>query len=124
MEALIIEQTTKTPLVNFTADHLLIEGISIPENSHEFYELIHNHFNLNHHFNNSFTLNMHLDYFNTSSSKELLNIMRKVVDLTAKINSVIIKWRVAEDDDEMLETGKLYEEILDHKFEFITVQSI
>jgi SiaC family regulatory phosphoprotein len=124
MEALTIPQTTKTPLVNFTNESLLIEGISIPENSHEFYGQIHRFFDTITSFNSAFTLSMHLDYFNTSSSKEILNIMNRVVALKNEISSITIKWRVAEDDEEMLETGKLYEEMLGHQFEFVTVESL
>jgi hypothetical protein len=116
-----IEQTTKTPLVCWDKESLLIEGISIPENSYEFYAPIHSIFNSKNEFAEQFTLNMHLDYFNTSSSKELLNVMNHVVDLQKRGCKVSINWRVAEDDEEMMETGRLYEDILKFKFDFVVI---
>jgi hypothetical protein len=47
--------------------------------------------------------------------------MNHVVDLQKRGCKVSINWRVAEDDEEMMETGRLYEDILKFKFDFVLI---
>ena len=81
MEALIIEGTTKTPNVNFDSEKgkLEIKGRSIPENSIEFYKPLVDWLEEYSHTPKSKTeVNVHLEYFNTSSSKCILDVFKKL----------------------------------------------
>lgn len=60
-----------------------------------------------------------MDYFNTASSKVILDILYKLEDLASEGNSVEIKWYYPDDDEDMKETGEEYDEIVDVPFELI-----
>ena len=62
-------------------------------------------------------LNMKLGYFNSASQKVFTDIFEKLID--AKVN-VVINWYYPDDDEEILENGKIYEGLTDLKFNFIS----
>jgi hypothetical protein len=63
-------------------------------------------------------MEVNLDYFNTSVSKQLLDLF-KTIDNKKDILTVNVKWLYEEGDDEMLESGEIYQEILPRfKFSF------
>ncbi len=62
-------------------------------------------------------LSMDLTYFNSSSQKMYTEIFGRLMD-TPNFN-VKIKWYYDEDDDEILENGKIYQNLTDLEFEFI-----
>ena len=81
MEPIIIEGTPKTPSVSFNAKEgiLDIKGRSIPENSIEFYKPLVDW--LEQYSGNPAAktkVNIHLEYFNTSSSKCILDVFKKL----------------------------------------------
>ena len=64
--------------------------------------------------------NLKMDYFNTASSKVILDILYKLEDLSlAGDSKVLIKWYYPDDDEDMMETGEEYDEIVDVDFELI-----
>ena len=81
MEAISIEGTPKTPTVNFdTVKGILeIKGRSIPENSIEFYKPV---VDLLERYafkpQAETNVNIQLEYFNTSSSKCILDVFKKL----------------------------------------------
>jgi hypothetical protein len=62
---------------------------------------------------------MRMDYFNTASSKVILDILYKLEDIKLDGNYVKVKWYYPDDDEDMLETGEEYDEIVDVEFELI-----
>lgn len=54
---------------------------------------------------------VNLDYFNTSVSKQLLDFF-KMIDKNPHIKTANIKWMYEEGDEEMLESGEIYQELL------------
>jgi len=124
MENIILEGTPKTPTVEFKFESgsLLIKGRSIPENSIEFYKPLID-------WIESYTptakentvLNVQLEYFNTSSSKCLLDVFKKLERIS---NSVEIQWYYEEDDEDMLEAGEDYDAIINIPFKMIEVEEI
>lgn len=62
---------------------------------------------------------MRMDYFNTASSKVILDILYKLEDMKLDGNYVKVKWYYPDDDEDMLETGEEYDEIVDVDFELI-----
>ena len=124
MEDLKQEGSAKTPQVEFNASgELLLKGRSIPENSIEFYKpLIEWIESYSESPNSSTVLNVQLEYFNTSSSKCILDVFKKLESVTG--SEVSVKWYYEEDDEDMLEAGEDYEAIIDLPFEMIEVEEI
>ena len=124
MEDLILEGTAKTPTIDFKSiGELLIKGRSIPENSIEFYKpLIDWISNYSDNPKENTIVNIQLEYFNTSSSKCILDVFKKLESIDD--SSVSIKWYYEEDDEDMLEAGEDYEAIIDLTFEMIEVEEL
>jgi SiaC family regulatory phosphoprotein len=124
MEPLIIEAGSKTPFISMKHDTGIIElkGKSIPENSVEFYQPVFkwlDEYTLSP--NGKTAVTIHLEYFNTSSSKCLLDIFRKLEKLHGANNGVSILWLFEEDDEDMQEAGDDYQSIVKIPF---TIQSV
>lgn len=122
MQNLSLEGTSKTPTVNFDSEKGLIEleGRSIPENSHQYYDPLLSW--LDEYSANPVsptTVNLKLEYFNTSSSKCILDIFKKLQELKAKGIELQINWYYETDDDDMKETGEDYQEITELTFNMI-----
>lgn len=120
MEDIRIAPTQKTPAVHFTAaGNLELKGRSIPENSLEFYKPLIDW--LDQYIEQpSAETNVHvqLEYFNTSSSKCLLDLFKRLESL----NKVTIHWYYEQDDEDMLEAGEDYEAIVSIPFKMIEVE--
>ncbi|PJB14604.1 MAG: nuclear pore complex subunit [Flavobacteriales bacterium CG_4_9_14_3_um_filter_32_8] len=118
---IIIKGTYETPTIAFDAleGSLLIEGKSLPENSIEFYEPL---LNALENYNNTpadyTNVDFKLEYFNTGSSKCILNILRTLQHIHTTKGNVIINWYHDEDDLEMLEIGQDYSLIINVPFNF------
>jgi len=124
MESISIEGTPKTPTVNFDASTGIIEikGRSIPENSIEFYRpLVEWLEEYSKAPQGLTTVNIQLEYFNTSSSKCILDVFKKLETIKKARNEVIINWYYEEDDEDMLEAGEDYESIIRIPFKMIEV---
>ncbi len=118
MENFFLEGTNKTPQLdfNYNEGRFLIAGRSIPENSIEFYkplfEWLDNYVSQ---AKSNTILDVKLEYFNTSSSKCLVEIFRKLETLQQKNDNVLINWFYEEDDEDMQESGEDFQEIIDVK---------
>ncbi len=124
MENLIIDKSTKTPGINFDVQtgELLLEGISIPENTIEFYAPVMNWLNsYKDQAQSKTTLVLKLEYFNTSTSVILLNIFKVFSQIEA--SELKVKWFFEEDDIEMEEVGEDYQNIVKVPFELIPIES-
>jgi len=124
MESISIEGTTKTPSVKLNPESGVIEikGRSIPENSIEFYRPIIEWLDeYAKNPNKNTTVNVQLEYFNTSSSKCILDIFKKLESLKKARNEVVINWYYEEDDEDMLESGEDYESIIRVPFKMIEI---
>ncbi|MGM0531420.1 MAG: DUF1987 domain-containing protein [Bacteroidota bacterium] len=124
MESLSIEGTNKTPNVKLdpVSGVIEIKGRSIPENSIEFYRPIVEWLDeYAKNPNKKTTVNVQLEYFNTSSSKCILDIFKKLESLKKSRNEVVINWYYEEDDEDMLESGEDYESIIRVPFKMIEI---
>lgn len=124
MESISIEGTPKTPSVSFDASTGTIEikGRSIPENSIEFYRpLVEWLEEYSKEPQKLTTVNIQLEYFNTSSSKCILDVFKKLEAIKKARNEVIINWYYEEDDEDMLEAGEDYESIIRIPFKMIEI---
>jgi len=126
MESISLEGTSKTPTVKFNADNGIIEikGRSIPENSIEFYKPLVDWLDKYSHTPQKMTqVNIQLEYFNTSSSKCILDVFKKLESIYKKDkNDVIINWFYEEDDEDMLEAGEDYQSILKIPFKMVEIE--
>jgi len=124
MEDLKHEGSAKTPVVEFSSNgELLLKGRSIPENSIEFYKpLIEWLESYSESPNSTTVLSVQLEYFNTSSSKCILDVFKKLESISG--SEITVKWYYEEDDEDMLEAGEDYEAIIDLPFEMIEVEEI
>jgi hypothetical protein len=125
MESIIREGTPKTPSILFDAEKGLVDirGRSIPENSTEFFKPLVEW--LDRYSENPAkitTVNIHLEYFNTSSSKCILDLFKKLETIYKAKNEVIVNWYYEEDDEDMLEAGEDYESIIRIPFKLIEVE--
>ena len=122
MEPISIEGTAKTPSVKFNAKDGIIEikGRSIPENSVEFYKPLVDWLE---EYKSSplekTRVNIQLEYFNTSSSKCILDVFKKLEAIHKGKQEVEINWYYEEDDEDMLEAGEDYESIIRVPFKMI-----
>jgi hypothetical protein len=120
METIKIQGTEDTPKIILDAgnDILEISGRSLPEDVSSFYEPVLNW--LNEYAENpkkKTVFNFKLTYFNTASSKLLLDILMKLEEMHEKGQDVLIRWHFPEDDEDMAEAGEEYAEIVDVPFE-------
>ncbi|TND00861.1 MAG: hypothetical protein FD123_4319 [Bacteroidetes bacterium] len=125
MEKVIIEGTPKTPTINFDmiVGLLEIKGRSIPENSIEFYKPLVEHLERYAQKPQSNTnVNIQLEYFNTSSSKCILDVFKKLESIHKNGNQIVINWYYEQDDEDMLEAGEDYQAIINVPFKMIEVQ--
>ena len=65
------------------------------------------------------TFILKMDYFNTASSKVILDILYKLEDMSLDGKEILVKWYYPDDDEDMMETGEEYDEIVDVPFELI-----
>ncbi|NBC83217.1 MAG: DUF1987 domain-containing protein [Bacteroidetes bacterium] len=124
MEPLSIAGTAKTPSVSFDAAKgvLEIKGRSIPENSIEFYKpLVDWLEDYTDTPNKTTKVNVQLEYFNTSSSKCILDVFKKLESIHKGKGEVQINWYYEEDDEDMLEAGEDYESIIRVPFKMIEI---
>ena len=127
MSSIEIIGTSKTPEINFSSDlgKLLIAGRSIPENSIEFYnsllEWIDNYSSAP---KENTEIDMKLEYFNTSSSKCILDVFKKLENIKKAGNVVKVNWFYEEDDEDMLEAGEDYDAIIDLPFEMKAIDEL
>jgi len=124
MEALVIEENIKTPSISFDPGKgvLEIKGKSIPENSLEFYKPVFDwieQYGLSP--SNETEIRIRLEYFNTSSSKCLLDIFRKLETIhIAGKSKVHVNWYYEEEDEDMMEAGDDYQTLV--KIPFVLVK--
>ncbi len=120
-----MEGSHKTPSVRFDADKGIIEikGRSIPENSIEFYKpMIEWLEEYSRNPAKRTVVNFQLEYFNTSSSKCILDLFKKLETIHKQNKNVNVNWYYEEDDEDMLEAGEDYESIIRIPFTMIELE--
>lgn len=115
MEKITIEESSKTPFISMDPDKGVIEikGRSIPENSLEFYKpLVEWLEEYSKGTQKTTEVKIKLEYFNTSSSKCILDIFKRLEHMYRQGWAVEISWFYDEDDEDMYESGEDYQSIL------------
>jgi len=114
MESLSIRETESTPSIDFNPDDglLIIKGRSHPENAKIFYNpLLSWCEDYVKDPPDKTTLTIHLEHFNTISSKSLLDVFRCLQPIRELDKELVVHWYYESDDEELLDAGRTYEEI-------------
>lgn len=120
MEVIKILGTEDTPGIVMDAQNEIFEisGRSLPEDVTSFYEPVLTWLNGYVEGPNPKTIvNFKLTYFNTASSKVLLDILMKFEEIHNAGKEVLIRWYSPDDDEDMQEAGEEYADIVDVPFE-------
>lgn len=122
MLPLILDKTQDTPgvLLDSAQKHFWFSGTSIPENTKKFYnpifEWIEKYIELP---NEETIVNFKMIYFNTSSTKSILDIMILFKEVAKKEKSLIINWYFPDEDEDMYEAGLGFSKMVRFPFNFI-----
>ncbi|MBN1415312.1 MAG: DUF1987 domain-containing protein [Bacteroidales bacterium] len=110
MEDLFIQGTETLPTVSFKSiGELKLSGRALPEDAAKFFAPLLAWIRDN--TAEEIDMEINLDYFNTSVSKQLLDMFKTLENKTT-VKIVKVKWMYEEGDDEMLESGEIYQELL------------
>lgn len=124
MRNLIIEPTSKTPKIILNADVNVFEisGRSIPEDSVGFYRKVIDWIDdYSKNPNPKTNFKFQLEYFNTSSSKCLLDVFRRLEKMYKSGHQIEITWCYDADDEDMKETGEDYKALLEVPFDLVSI---
>ncbi len=114
--AVQINKTPKTPYVHLCSEKgvFILEGVILPEDSYEFFEPIMSYIKiyLNEPSADS-TVILKLDYFNTSASRMLYNML-KSFDEMASQTSTVVEFYFEDDDEDLSEVCDEFSEMLTH----------
>ncbi len=127
MDNFVLEGSAKTPSVDFNADKGVLElrGRSIPENSIEFYKPLNEWIeNYGKSPQGETVVDVRLEYFNTSSSKCILDLFKQLENLNGSGTNIKVNWYFEEDDEDMEEAGEDYQAIINLPFNMIEVEEI
>lgn len=122
MEPINIAETDETPAVTLNAStgEFIVTGKSLPEDVTAFYDPILEWLdNYGSSPNDSTVFTFKMEYFNTASSKMILDILLKLEEIVEDGNEVLVKWHYREDDEDMEEAGEEYADIVEIPFEQI-----
>ena len=120
METLRIEQTDDSPqvILDQKDNHFEISGKSLPEDVVDFYQPVQDWLKEYRKEPLAKTeFNIKLIYFNTASSKLIMDILILFEEMVEEGHKVLIRWHSLELDEDMQEAGKEYEEMIDVPFE-------
>jgi hypothetical protein len=120
-----LKESSTTPYVLLDASigRITFEGRSIPENVIDYYQPILNWIDeYSKSPSEQTTVNFKFEYFNTSSSKRIFDIMKKVEQLAINSGkSVLINWYYEEDDEDIFFAGNDYKALIS-KVEFNLIE--
>ncbi|MCS7004251.1 MAG: DUF1987 domain-containing protein [Cytophagales bacterium] len=124
METLHIEKTDTTPLIHFDSQTgiMTIRGRSVTENPLSFYAPVVKWLEEYKNYpKQKVVLEVQLEYFNTSSSKCLLDVFKKFAAISRSGTPVEVNWWCEEVDDEMREAGEDYQDLVGLPFNILTI---
>jgi hypothetical protein len=123
MQAIKIKGSDDTPNVILDKDNGIFEisGRSLPEDVAAFYEPILDWLETYAEDPLEKTIfNFKLEYFNTASSKLLLDVLLKLEDMFDDGKDVLVRWHFPDDDEDMEEAGEEYADIVEVPFEQVS----
>ncbi len=125
MEHLVIAKTDDTPEIDFNpgTKELKISGRSLPEDVTTFYAPVLEWLDeLEESAIGELKFIVNLEYFNTASSKLILDILMKLEDIHSEgSNSIEIIWNFDKRDTDMEEAAEEYSELVEVPFQIIGI---
>jgi hypothetical protein len=110
MKNIILEPTNNTPAIDFSINGIMkIKGRSLTDSEKNFYTPL---IEWARHVNSKvIKLDIDLEYINSSSAKNILELL-KVLNDNNEINVLNINWYFEHNDHDILESGKIFAELL------------
>ena len=130
MKPLLIKGTEFTPEILFDTEkqYMLIKGFSRPEDVRGFYQKFFDWFEGNQSIiekniaNDTFLkIDFHLVYFNSASSKCLLDMILLINQIYD--NQLDVTWYYEEGDEDLLEAGEEFSDAVEVEFKYVEVES-
>lgn len=111
--------TEFTPAVefDFQKERLTLTGVCAPENPVSFFETLSDYIAQYRRDHRSLSIHIRFDYFNTGTSKCLLNLLKdlkRMDEMKTEVN-----WYFDKGDDEMKENGEIFEELSGVQFNYL-----
>lgn len=125
MAALRIEPADDTPLIilNREEERFEISGKSMPEDVIDFYQPVLDWLATYRSAPLEKTIfDIRLIYFNTASSKLLLDVLMILEEIREQGNEVLVRWHSMTYDEDMQEAGREYADMVDLDFEYLTYE--
>jgi SiaC family regulatory phosphoprotein len=125
MDQLLIEATSSTPKIYLDKESSKFEitGKSFPEESRVFYSPVYKWLEEYAQNPNEKTLfEFKMEYFNSSSSLIILEILNILDKIKKSGKNVTIQWNHLTIDEDMLEAGEEYSELVSLPFEYKSVE--
>jgi len=125
MDPLFIIGSNECPTIILDKDRATFEitGQSLPEEAISFYTPVIDWFE--EYIKDALPLTvlvLKLDYCNSSSTKAIADVMEVLEDHSKNGGKVEVQWFYMEDDDDMLDVGKEFQEIIKIPFSFIATK--
>ena len=123
MEALRKDPTDDSPFVLFDGDNgkFEISGKSLPEDVILFYQPV---LDWLEEYKSSpldkTIFDFKLIYFNTASSKLLLDILLILEEIKEEGHDILVRWHSLSNDEDMQEAGEEYADMVEVEFEYLT----
>jgi hypothetical protein len=127
MDVISIKGTQETPEVLLDSSKGVFElsGKSLPEDVKEFYNPILKWFDEYSKSPNKQTIvKIKMDYFNTASSKMILELFEVIQKVHTSGNETLVEWYYQEDDEDMQDAGQDYSDLIEVPFKLISYQSV
>jgi SiaC family regulatory phosphoprotein len=121
MRVISLNPTKESPRIHLDADNNIFEfeGRSRPENIDFFYGPIYEWFeDYRKSPNESTVIMMNFEYFNTSSAKALLELLKLFEVIKQDGADIKVIWHYHEDDEDMQDAGEDYATMVEVPFEF------
>jgi len=127
MKTLSIEATKSTPSVVMNAEthQIMLNGESYPENTGEFYEAFFNWLSayLKKEYEETLTVNIELTYFNSSSSKTLMDLFDLLEEKSEGGKDIVVNWHYHSENDMVEEYGEEFQEDMEElKFNLVPIE--
>ncbi len=127
MKGYFIKATKVTPSVYFNPSKGLLDirGKSSPENPLNFYNHIYDSVvTYGQTDNTKITVNLAFEYFNTSSSKCIYGLFKKLDELVKLGKTLSVNWYYEEEDEDMMEAGEDMSCLFSFEFNYIEIPEI
>lgn len=125
MDIFTIKATQSTPYIYFDPNNgeLEIKGRSIPENSVAFYKPLFDALDnyVNHIAVRGINVKIQLEYYNSSSSVCILNLLKKLEILKDKAGPISIEWYYEEEDEDTLTAGSNFQHVIQLPIKIIKI---